>query len=154
MIKNSDIKAVLSPEATAHDRNDDITHAFEGLLQKFSSSHMLSTYESKIYCDSITDLLWVYNSNPLDSPYNGRTHSRTVTTWPIRISAEFTTLLVERKPEALVVMAYFSILLHSIREFWAVGDAGKVLLVAIVEYLGEGWEEWFVVPRKLVLGID
>jgi len=41
-------------------------------------------------------------------------------------------------------------LLHSRRAFWAVGDAGRVLLAAIEEYLGEEWAGWLVVPKGMV----
>ena len=73
-----------------------------------------------------------------------------MTTWPITISAEYTELLDERRPEALVVMAYFSILLHGRRSFWAVGNAGRYLLAAVDEYLGERWAEWLAVPKEMV----
>jgi len=153
VIKSSDISILLQAhEGPVPDRDDEVTHAFEDLRAKFSQSHTLSAFESKVYCEAITGLIWVYNSQPLesDSILDDAPNSRIVTTWPITISAEYTELLDERRPDALVVMAYFSILLYGRRTFWAVGDAGRFLLAAIEEFLGEGWAEWLAVPRGMV----
>lgn len=150
-IKQSDISILLHTyEGPVEDRNDHVTHAFENLQVKFSQSHTLSAFESKVYCEAIDRLIWVYNSQPQNSIIDGRQASRIVTTWPITISAEYTELLSERKPEALVVLAYFSILLHGSRSFWAVGDAGRFLLTVIEGYLGEDWGEWLREPRRMV----
>lgn len=151
LLKDSDISCLLQDgQAPVVDRDDEVTHAFEDLRTRFSESHNLSAFESKVYCEAITGLIRVYNSQALDSTSDGPPNARMVTVWPITISAEYTDLLSERKPEALVVMAYFSILLHSKRAFWAVGDAGRVLLTAIKEYLGEGWFEWLTLPEGMI----
>jgi len=150
MIKNSDIKPLLQEEELVIDRDDEVTHAFEELRTKLSNSSTLSTFESRIYCEALERLTWVYNSQPIDGIFDGPPNPRTVTAWPITISAEYTELLNERKPEALIVMAYFSILLHTRRSFWAVGDAGKFLLTAVEEFLGDAWAEWLIVPRRMV----
>jgi hypothetical protein len=154
VIKSSDISILLQAhEGPVVNRDDKVTHAFGDLRTKFSQSHTLSAFESKVYCEAITGLIWVYNSQPpeSDSIYmDDAPNWRIVTTWPITISAEYMELLDDRKPEALVVLAYFSILLHGRRTFWAVGDAGRFLLAAIEEYLGEGWAEWLVVPREMI----
>lgn len=151
VIKNSDIKCLLHAETgPVVSRDDEITHAFKDLRSNFSQSHTLSAFESGVYCEAITGLIQAYQTQPLDSTSDGQPDSRAVIDWPIKISAEYTDLLKERKPEALVVMAYFSILLHTWRAFWAVGDAGRFLLTAIEEYLGKKWVQWFVVPKRLV----
>ncbi|TVY26260.1 Sterol uptake control protein [Lachnellula hyalina] len=155
-IKKSDISVLLQAhEGPVPNRNDAVTHAFSTLLSKISHSQSpsLSAFESKVYSEAIEGLLWTYNSAPPDSALalDGPPSSRIVTTWPITISAQYTELLDERRPEALVVMAYFSILLHGRRSFWAVGDAGRYLLAAVDEYLGERWAEWLAVPKEMVL---
>lgn len=153
-LKNSNIRFLLQDEAEpVENRNDEITSALESLRTKFSQSRTLSAFESNVYCEAITGLLWVYNSHPPESAPYSPTSSRMIVSWPISISAEYTELPNERKPEALVVMAYFSILLHQRRSFWAVGDAGRFLFTAIEEYLGEGWAEWLIVPKGMVLAL-
>ncbi|TVY12983.1 hypothetical protein LARI1_G009351, partial [Lachnellula arida] len=155
IIKKSDISILLQAhEGPVPDRNDAVTHAFSALLAKISHPHSpsLSAFESRVYSEAIEGLLWTYNSAPPDSALalDGPQGSRIVTTWPITISAEYTELLDERRPEALVVLAYFSIVLHGRRSFWAVGDAGRFLLAAVDEYLGERWAEWLAVPKEMV----
>jgi hypothetical protein len=151
IILNSDIRSLLhDDDAPVVDRDDEVTHAFETLRTNFSQSHTLSAFESKIYCEAITGLLSVYNAEPADGTSDRPPSSRLVIAWPITLSAEFADLLTKRRPEALVVMAYFSILLHSRRKIWAVGDAGRFLLTTIEEYLGEGWVEWIAVPKGMV----
>lgn len=149
-IKNSDVKCLLHDDGPVVNRDDEVTQALEDLRTNFSQSHTLSAFESNVYCEAIARLIWVYNSQPPDSTPDDPPNPRMVTAWPISISAEYTELLNERKPEALVVMAYFSILLYSRRTFWAVGDAGRYLLNAIEEYLGEGWVAWLAVPKGMV----
>jgi hypothetical protein len=154
IIRSSDIKGLISADdELVVDLDDDVTHAYENLRSKFSESHTISAFDSKVYCDAITRLIWVYNRPVLNNQCFGPLSSRMITAWPITIAAEYTNLLEGRKPEALVVMAYFSILLHTRREFWAVGDAGEVLLTAIADYLGEEWAEWLVVPKEMVLSV-
>lgn len=149
-IKNSDIKCLLQAEGPAIDRGDEISHAFEDLHDKFSHLQYLPTSELRIYSEAIKSLIWVYSTQPSDAGSDGPPSTRLVTSWPIKISAEYAELLQKRKPEALVIMAYFCILLHSLRNFWPVGDAGIFLLNVIGEYLGSGWDEWLVVPRLTV----
>jgi hypothetical protein len=136
-IKNSDINVLLqSDEGPVVDRDDKVTHAFEDLCTAFSQSHTLDAFDSKVYCETITGLLRVYNAQPPDRTFARRPDIKIVTDWPITISVEYTELLNERRPEALAVMAYFSILLHRRSSYWAVGYAGRFLLAAIEEYLG------------------
>ncbi|CAH0057743.1 unnamed protein product [Clonostachys solani] len=70
--------------------------------------------------------------------------------WPIRISTEYIQLLQQRRPEALVVLAYYGVLLHYAREYWAVGDSGRVLVSSISSHLGDYWSDWLTWPQQEV----
>lgn len=70
--------------------------------------------------------------------------------WPIRISTEYIQLLQQRRPEALVVLAYYGVLLHYAREYWAVGDSGRVLVSSISSHLGDYWANWLAWPQQEV----
>lgn len=70
--------------------------------------------------------------------------------WPITVSEEFTTLLEERRPEALVILAHYGIVLHKRRKSWAVGDSGRTLLRYIVDYLGESWKHLMAWPLQVI----
>lgn len=157
-IKKSDIKSLIQTEDACVPRADEITEVFSSLISRFSTSINITTGESEIYIEAVERLLWVYNTQPVSSErvFNEiPTHARTVIAWPITLSAEYTHLLEERKPGALIVLAYFSILLYQRRAFWAVGDAGTALLSAVEKELGSEWEGWLrgvkaLVPKTLV----
>lgn len=71
-------------------------------------------------------------------------------TWPIVVNDDYNKLLQQRRPEALIILAYYGVLLHERREAWAVGDAGKFLIQSIIEYLGRHWERWLEWPRDMI----
>lgn len=58
----------------------------------------------------------------------------------------FHTLVLQRKPEALIIIAYLAPLLHRRRQNWLVGNAGEVLINAILDYLGPDWAVWLQAP--------
>ncbi|KAF0325071.1 C6 finger domain-containing protein [Colletotrichum asianum] len=62
--------------------------------------------------------------------------------WPVRISRDYINLLQQRRPEALVIMGYYAVLLHRARDYWAVGDSGRFLIKTISNHLGSYWSEW------------
>jgi hypothetical protein len=73
-----------------------------------------------------------------------------VMAWPIMIPAPFSDMLRQRQPEALVILAYYSVLLHKSRSFWIVGDGGQFLLESISTYIGSYWDEWLTWPREMI----
>jgi hypothetical protein len=65
--------------------------------------------------------------------------------WPGSVEQEFLLLLNNRKPEALVIFAYYCVLLKKINSFWYFDGVGEGILFAIRDELGpefEGWIEW------------
>ncbi|KAH7419518.1 hypothetical protein BKA64DRAFT_19577 [Cadophora sp. MPI-SDFR-AT-0126] len=153
-IRNSDIKVLLADEGQALERDDNVTRAFDNLKYTFSQSHTLSAFEAKVYGEAIDGLIKVYNSQLPNGESKILPDARIVMSWPISVSAEYTELLQRRKPEALVVMAHFSILLHCRRSYWAVREAGSFLLAAIEEYLGEEWAHWLLIPKEIIPPLD
>ncbi|KAI0185436.1 hypothetical protein EV127DRAFT_456210 [Xylaria flabelliformis] len=53
-------------------------------------------------------------------------------------------------PEALVIMAYWGVLLHYERDFWVFGQGGQLLIEAISNYLGAYWDKWMELPRNII----
>ncbi|SPN96556.1 uncharacterized protein DNG_00079 [Cephalotrichum gorgonifer] len=70
--------------------------------------------------------------------------------WSIVVPREFTDLLVQMRAEALVIFAYYAVLLHHRRELWQVGDAGMYLFNLISGFLGADWAPWMAWPRTLL----
>ncbi|KAI5457021.1 hypothetical protein BGZ63DRAFT_408482 [Mariannaea sp. PMI_226] len=66
-----------------------------------------------------------------------------------RISPLFADLAEQRQPEALVIIAYYAVLLHWCRDSWVFRDAGEFMINGIVKYLGTYWQRWLVFPKSL-----
>lgn len=73
-----------------------------------------------------------------------------VHSWILLISPPLRGLLVAKRPEALVLLGYYALLLHYGRHLWQIGDAGAFILGAIDDYLGPGWAHWLEWPREEV----
>ncbi|KAI0543293.1 hypothetical protein F4679DRAFT_590627 [Xylaria curta] len=97
--------------------------------------------------DAVQSLRWVFKQhNALPAPMS----RHIVLAWPVRISAKYLQLLRERQPEALVIMAYWGVLLHYQRDFWVFGQGGQLLIEAISNYLGAYWDKWMELPRNII----
>lgn len=68
--------------------------------------------------------------------------------WPILVSSEYTELILQRRPEALAILAHYAILLHRYRNSWMIGDGGRYMIEAITKYLGPYWEPWLAAPNE------
>ena len=73
-----------------------------------------------------------------------------VFSWLITASPEYINLLELRRPEALVIFAYYTTLLHKRRNNWAIADSGGKLLKQIRIYLGTRWDRQLDWPRSQV----
>jgi hypothetical protein len=70
--------------------------------------------------------------------------------WPVRAAAGYVDLLDQRRPEALVILAYYGVLLLQAKDYWAVGDAGSYLIRHISKHLGAYWADWLKWPNTML----
>ena len=147
---NSDIKALIQEGQAVADRNDEVVQHLDELCSRIAQSAGLDPSQSKIYEEAIRQMIWVYKSRPSSDVMDEKHNPWMITTWPIVVSTEYTNLLAQRKPEALVVLSYFTVLLHKCGEFWAIGKGGQFLLDVLGAYLGGQWEVWLAWPRSIV----
>lgn len=70
--------------------------------------------------------------------------------WPITLSGDYTKLLLKRQPEALIILAYYAVLILQYRRIWIIGDAGPALIRSITAYLGTFWEQWLAWPNEML----
>jgi len=70
--------------------------------------------------------------------------------WPVLAPQEFIDLLIQRRPEALLCIAYFGVVLHFLRHCWYTNDAGKHIVMTAANYLGPDWEQYLVYPLSTV----
>ncbi|KAH8660381.1 hypothetical protein BX600DRAFT_438591 [Xylariales sp. PMI_506] len=70
--------------------------------------------------------------------------------WPNLVPREFIDMLKQRRPEALVVLAHFAILLYRAKDQWVFGDSAQYLITSTAEYLGTHWVQWMAVPLDVL----
>jgi Fungal specific transcription factor domain len=70
--------------------------------------------------------------------------------WPMQLTPDYIELLRERRPEALIILAHYGVLLQYYRECWVVGDTGVFLIRAISAHTGRHWEPWLAWPNRMI----
>lgn len=70
--------------------------------------------------------------------------------WILLMPPEFASLLATNRPEALILLAYYALLLHHGRSRWQIGDSGAYVLELITGYLGPEWDQWLEYPRDQI----
>lgn len=68
--------------------------------------------------------------------------------WPIQVPEEFFTMVKEQKPEALILLAHYSLLLNKVNQLWYVKGMSRRLLKTIHNKLGKEWESWITWPLQ------
>lgn len=68
----------------------------------------------------------------------------------VRVEIGFADMLRKYRPEALVVLAYYGVVLHRCRSFWAFGDAGASMIRAIAAHLGSYWQKALEWPLRVL----
>ncbi|PQE32574.1 RTA1 domain protein [Rutstroemia sp. NJR-2017a WRK4] len=148
-LKTSEISDLLQHNDGDPNHKDDISDILDWLRAELPQYPALEANECQILQEAVEKLRWSYVSG-LAFMENGMYASRIVTVWPITVSSEYSDLLAQRRPGSLLVLAYFSIILHVCRNHWAVGQSGIYLLNVVGTYLGEGHEKWLQGPRSMV----
>ncbi|KAK3332187.1 hypothetical protein B0T19DRAFT_456757 [Cercophora scortea] len=120
----------------------------DGLLQRLAGSSQLSAPSRQACCAAVEVLQGMFDAQRAPEPELRRIVA--VQEWSVRVSGEYIGLLARRQPEALVVLAYYSVLLYRARDYWAVGNAGEFIIRSVGEYLGVEWEEWLAWPQYVL----
>jgi hypothetical protein len=81
---------------------------------------------------------------------NGR--DNTFASWPVLVPTEYIDLVLKRSPEALVILAHYTVVLYAHRAHWFIGDGAKYLIDAISRRLGSYWDKWMAWPNSVLLG--
>ncbi|KAK2596244.1 hypothetical protein QQS21_006336 [Conoideocrella luteorostrata] len=64
--------------------------------------------------------------------------------------AEYADLLRKCSPEALVILAYYGVLLHRCRQYWMFRDVGARMVLCIANTLGTYWQDALAWPLQVV----
>lgn len=66
--------------------------------------------------------------------------------WPMQLSDDFLLMLTNRHPGALILLAYYAVLLHRLRDEWFIGARAQSLLYTIHTALDDRWRTALVWP--------
>ncbi|KAK1621421.1 hypothetical protein BDP81DRAFT_336807 [Colletotrichum phormii] len=117
----------------------------DSLLQRLNENEM-NEQTRGIYIDVVKTLQYLFD-------FVRSEESRrliVIQEWPVRVSLEYIKLLQQRRPEALVLLSYYAVLLHWTRDYWAVGSSGEFLIRATSDHLGTYWKEWLEWPNSML----
>ncbi|PGH26401.1 hypothetical protein AJ80_01899 [Polytolypa hystricis UAMH7299] len=140
----------------------------KGMMHETAASHAVRD------CDKVTDLLQLCSSDSLaqEKPaatacalavhelLNAYTQVSILTerkqdfvpvifVWPIAIPQPYLTLLEERKPQALVILAYYAALLQRVDDQWYMKGWARYLVKQIETSVGAGWQPWLSWPKEV-----
>ncbi|KAL5353217.1 hypothetical protein ACLOAV_001252 [Pseudogymnoascus australis] len=106
--------------------------------------------EAKKACQVAINYLQVgFDAVLADEETHGVRHQM-IFSWTLLVPPELTDLFTAKQPEVLVLLAYYTVLLHYGRNIWQVGDSGAYILGIIVDYLGPEWDHWLKYPQAMV----
>ncbi|KAG9593900.1 hypothetical protein KCU77_g1741, partial [Aureobasidium melanogenum] len=71
--------------------------------------------------------------------------------WAVKLPPEFKDMLVERKPIALIILAYWAVLISMNPRPWHLRGLAEVLIARIEDILGEEWAEFLRWPRESIM---
>ncbi|KAI1128028.1 hypothetical protein F5Y10DRAFT_241658 [Nemania abortiva] len=127
--------------------NDDSGYEaeFDALKSLVKGSDLRASSAEACY-EAIGSLRWAFAIHRRDP----KSRPQSATAWPIIIPAEFLDLLRQRRPEALVILAHYAVLMHLARDFWIFGSGGQLLICSISSYLGTFWAQWLAWPNEEV----
>jgi hypothetical protein len=69
------------------------------------------------------------------------TNLQAASAFPVVLSEDYIETVRKNRPEALLVLAYYGVLLHRCRRVWLVGDSGAFLIRLIADHLGSYWRD-------------
>ncbi|KAI2465972.1 hypothetical protein F4781DRAFT_445573 [Annulohypoxylon bovei var. microspora] len=149
VIRNSELNSIFSLIEAVERLNVPSEDCCDRLLNLLlSAEERLGSSSYEACYDAVQILQWIFNQYAvLPEPTNGHI----ILAWPVRLPIKYLELLQSRQPEALVIMAYWAVLLHRGRNYWVFGQGGWLLIEAIFGFLGPSWDEWLAWPRQSLM---
>ncbi|KAI4148826.1 MAG: hypothetical protein LQ341_001479 [Variospora aurantia] len=74
----------------------------------------------------------------------------TAFTWPVEVPDKFIELLHARRPEALVILAHYCVVLHHLDKYWWLEGWAVHVMDSIYSELTESWREWIQWPSTMI----
>jgi hypothetical protein len=89
----------------------------------------------------------------LHAAFSSRGRSNLALTWPTSLSREYMALLDTKSSEALLVLAYYCVLLRSLHHRWWIRGWPQYMLENIRGMVGEEWMRWLEWPTQQICGM-
>jgi hypothetical protein len=148
LLMESELQQILSLSAAFTSRTPTGSHC-QGASKLIESTSDLSM-DQKDACRLAINYIQVgFDAIFAESEEQPNRHQM-IFSWTFLAPPEFTHLLATKRPESLIVLSYYALLLHYGRAMWQVGDSGKCILGMIGDYLGPRWDEWLEYPRAMI----
>ncbi|KAH8166852.1 hypothetical protein CIB48_g1382 [Xylaria polymorpha] len=93
-------------------------------------------------------------SRPPGRPRFAAFRTTRVLQWAVQIGTDFIKLLEQRRPESLIITAYYALLVHDTRDYWAYSGAGAFIIRSITSFLGKYWAKWLAWPNEVLDSVD
>lgn len=124
-------------------RTDDNTGSECGALVHLAKDNSTKT-DRNAYPETISRLQHMYDSQR--RAWGNGTGLPMFFSWPVLIAYDYVDLLCQEKPVALIILAYYAVLLHRAPDLWVVGNGGQFLIQAIDESLDARWNPLMEAP--------
>ena len=121
-----------------------LTTLFSGNSTSTSSLSSLDQHANEICATALADLRRTFAlecATRLMSEFGGA-----VVLWPMQQSPVFFDLVKHDNPKALIVLAFYCVLLKRSEDKWYLNGQGKKLLANIRRRLHYGWDRWIAWP--------
>lgn len=97
--------------------------------------------------EDIFTFIGALSQHPQDYP----TSAHLIDRWAVKLPPVFKDMLIERKPIALIILAYWAVLTSINPRPWHLRGLAEVLITRIQYILGEEWAEFLRWPRERVM---
>jgi hypothetical protein len=145
LLRETELRPIIQAAEALPGMGEGIGSECEGLKMLIESGD-LGPNSITAYQLAIHHLQWAFDAERSMPGQN----TNVVFAWPVLAPAEYTDLLAQRRPEALIILAHYAVLLHRHRHLWIVGDGGQFLIETIIKYLGSHWSKWLAWPSAVI----
>jgi hypothetical protein len=154
LLSQSNISSILDRteralNATSLQSQEQATSVADRLHNLLKDAYMGAQSEQACR-EAVESLQLIYQSESSIGETSAEKAPGMIWTWPILLSAVFTNLLMKRRPEALIILCYYAVLLHRKRHIWLVRNAGQMLISESTRFLGTYWSDWLDWPNQML----
>jgi hypothetical protein len=154
-IRNGDLMPLFVQwEVLGMSKEDQLEDRDRGPFDDFRETLTLSAIpedQKKILLESLAELRRIFC---LMSFHENISKLSCMMSWFMMISDEYLVMLENKMPEALVLVAFYSVAIKRLPYMWWLDGKSENLLRTVLDELGEGWKSETRWPIEQVLGIS